>query len=153
MSHCITSFKGLYLQLGLIGHGGTLKTNFIPLFTAHCDALGSAIGRDALFWDHPHLSCCICHHPGVQLVVMVVVVERLSFSLAQVALPPLWEFEREHVLVPSFSLHFIYSAWHWVSLLVLFTETQQACIFSSVLYTVEGQCTEADRGSIPVSNG
>ena len=103
-------------------------------------------------WDHPHLSCCTCHHPGVQLVV-VVVVQRLYFSLAQVVFPPPWEFEREHVLVPSFSLHFVYSAWYWVSLLVLLTESQQACAFSSVLYTVEGQCTEADWGSIPLSNG
>ena len=48
MSCCTASFKELYLQLGNIGHGGTIKTNFIPLFTAHCDVLGSALGGGAL---------------------------------------------------------------------------------------------------------
>ena len=48
LSCCTTSFKGLYLQLGNIGYGGTLETNFIPLLTAHCDVLGSALGGGAL---------------------------------------------------------------------------------------------------------
>ena len=140
------------MRLGNIGHGGTLETNFIPLFTAHLMYWGQPLEEVPYLWDHPHLSCCTCHHLGVELVV--VVVERLSFSLAQVVFPPPWEFEREHVLVPSFSLHFICSAWRWVSLmLLLLTESQRACAFSSVLYTVEGQCTEADRGGMFVSNG
>ena len=44
MSRCTASFKGLYLRLGNIGHGGTLETNFITLLTAHCGELGSALG-------------------------------------------------------------------------------------------------------------
>ena len=44
MSCCTALFKGLYLRLGNIGHGGTLETNFIPLLTAHCNVLGSALG-------------------------------------------------------------------------------------------------------------
>ena len=226
MPHCTASFKGLYLRLGNIGHGGTLETNFITLLTAHCDVLGStlgggnsipfftahfdvrgtavgegalpfgpiapflwhlpylviplltahcnelgsalgggnsipffiahfdvlgtALGGGALLLDQLHLSCGTCHHPGVQFVV---VVETLSFSWAQVVLPPPWEFEREQVVVPSFTLHFVCSAWHLVSLLLWLTESQQACAFSSVLYTVEGQCIEADQGGMSVSHG
>ena len=90
--------------------------------------------------DELHHSCSTCHHPGVKLVV--VVVERLSFSLAQVVFPPLLELEREQVLVPFFSLHLACSAWHRVTLLL--TESQQACAFFFVLYTVEGQCIETD---------
>ena len=116
----------------------------------------------AMYWaqpleEVPYLldQCCTCHHPGVQfVVVVVVVVERLSFSWAQVVFPPPWEFEREQVLMPFFSLHFACCAWHWVTLLLLLlTESQQACAFSSVLYTVEGLCIEADRGVMSVSNG
>ena len=55
--------------------------------------------------------------------------------------------------MPFFSLHFTYSAWHLVSLLLLLTESQQACAFSSVFHTVEGQCSEADQGGMSVSNG
>ena len=64
--------------------------------------------------------------------------------------PPPWEFEREQVVVPSFSLHFTCSTWHWVSFVVV--DSQQACTFSSILNTVKGQCTEANQSGMSVSN-
>ena len=152
MSRCTTLLKGLYLRLGNLGHDGILEIlspSLLHIAMYWAQPLDEVILSSSLLhivmcwaqhlddvpylWDQLHLSCCTCHHLGVQLVV-VVVVEKLAFSLAQVVFPPPWGFEREQVVMPFFSLHFACSACHWVSLLMLLTESQQACALSSVVH-------------------
>ena len=100
------------------------------------DVLDTALGRGALPFGPT--APFLLHLPSPGGAVGCGGGGEIIFLLGTGGAPSTLGFEKEQVLVPFFLLYFAYSTWHWVTLLLLLTESQQTCAFLFVLYTVEG---------------